>query len=235
MGATLSFESRVIKTLCKNFVEIIFGHTFVSTGGKETTKDFCKDVYWKPGMKVLDIGCGTGGSAFYMAREYGVEVLGLDLSTNMLQIAYEHKAEMEPSVRENVSFRYLDATKAAFPPESFDVVYSRDAIMHIAEKEPLYAKILSWLKPGGQLLVSEYVHRRNHPNLSTEYLNYLKDRGYQLLTVQQYGQLLTRVGYKHVKAIDKTEEFISILKNEMVKFKPTKKNSLRNLVSRIIT
>ena len=50
----------------------------------------------------------------------------------------------------------------------------------------------SWLKPGGQLLVSEYVHGRNHPNLSTEYLNYLKDRGYQLLTVQQYGQLLTR-------------------------------------------
>ena len=41
----------------------------------------------------------------------------------------------------------LDATKAVFPPESFDVVYSRDAIMHIAEKEPLYAKILVNIMP----------------------------------------------------------------------------------------
>ena len=37
-------------------------------------------------MKVLDIGCGTGGSAFYMAEKYGVHVLGVDLSQNMLDI-----------------------------------------------------------------------------------------------------------------------------------------------------
>ena len=47
-----------------------------------------------PGMKVLDIGCGTGGSAFYMAKHYGVEVLGVDLSQNMLDIANEHKLEL---------------------------------------------------------------------------------------------------------------------------------------------
>ena len=45
-------------------------------------------------MKVLDIGCGTGGSAFYMANRYGVEVLGLDLSQNMLDIANEHKKKL---------------------------------------------------------------------------------------------------------------------------------------------
>ena len=45
-------------------------------------------------MKVLDIGCGTGGSAFYMAKHYGVEVLGVDLSQNMLDIANEHKHKL---------------------------------------------------------------------------------------------------------------------------------------------
>ena len=45
-------------------------------------------------MKVLDIGCGTGGSACYMAKNYGVEVLGVDLSQNMLDIANEHRLNL---------------------------------------------------------------------------------------------------------------------------------------------
>ena len=96
----------------------------------------------KPGMRVLDIGCGTGGSAFYMARNFGVEVLGIDLSDNMLAVANEHKFEMSNDIQNLVTFRFLDATQAIFPAGSFDVVYSRDAIMHIAEKAPLYAKVM---------------------------------------------------------------------------------------------
>ena len=132
-------------------------------------------------MKVLDIGCGTGGSAFYMANKYGVEVLGLDLSQNMLDIANEHKKKLFSEkvqitedksyylfplrvpvdttsiatinisfvildlfvhqVQHNVSFRMLDATTAQFPDNYFDVVYSRDAIMHIAEKKKLYQEV----------------------------------------------------------------------------------------------
>ena len=49
---------------------------------------------------------------------------------------------MPEKVQNLVQFRYLDATQACFPENYFDVVYSRDAIMHIADKEPLYEKIL---------------------------------------------------------------------------------------------
>ena len=77
-----------------------------------------------------------------MAKHYGAEVLGIDLSDNMLAIANEHKREMSKEVQHLVTFRFLDATLAHFPAESFDVVYSRDAIMHIADKEPLYEKVL---------------------------------------------------------------------------------------------
>ena len=105
-------------------------------------QEFVKELNLKPGMRVLDIGCGIGGSAFYMARNFGAEVLGIDLSNNMLDIANERKMEMEENIRNSVSFRYLDATTAVFPANSFDVVYSRDAIMHILDKEPLYEKIL---------------------------------------------------------------------------------------------
>lgn len=204
--------------------EQIFGHTFVSTGGLETTQEFCSCLKLKPGMRVLDIGCGTGGSAFYLARKFGVEVLGIDLSTNMLEIANRHRNEMEDKVKNLVTFRKLDATVAFFPHNYFDLMYSRDAIMHIADKDLLYSKVYDWLKPGGQILVSEYIHGTNYPNHSREYLDYVKDRGYQLATLKNYENVLRNSGFESVVAESKTDYFVQILKKEMAKFKTSKKD-----------
>ena len=43
----------------------------------------------KYGQKVLDVGCGIGGGNFYMAEDFGVEVIGIDLSINMISIALD--------------------------------------------------------------------------------------------------------------------------------------------------
>ena len=56
----------------------------------------------------------------------------------------------------NVDFVIEDATTCSYEAESFDVVYSRDAILHIADKESLFANFFKWLKPGGVLLISDY-------------------------------------------------------------------------------
>merc|ERR1712109_224966 len=55
--------------------ERVFGHTFVSTGGLTTTKQIVDPIGLKPGMKVLDIGCGTGGSAFIWQEILDVKCL----------------------------------------------------------------------------------------------------------------------------------------------------------------
>jgi phosphoethanolamine N-methyltransferase len=65
--------------------ECIFGKTYVSTGGQSTTTKFCQRLDLKPDQKILDIGCGIGGSAFYLARQYGAQLYGVDLSTNMIR------------------------------------------------------------------------------------------------------------------------------------------------------
>nr|KAG5713033.1 hypothetical protein BaRGS_021827 [Batillaria attramentaria] len=74
--------------------EKIFGRTFVSTGGLETTKEFVDMLKLRPGQKVLDVGGGIGGSAFYMAKEFGVKVVSIDLSSNMTQIGLERAREL---------------------------------------------------------------------------------------------------------------------------------------------
>ena len=51
---------------------------------------------------MLDVGCGIGGSAFYMAEKYGAEVRGVDLSSNMITLAIENQARCEPEVIKRV-------------------------------------------------------------------------------------------------------------------------------------
>ncbi|KAA0709759.1 hypothetical protein E1301_Tti018026 [Triplophysa tibetana] len=190
--------------------EKMFGSGYVSTGGPSTTKEFVEMLNLTPGQKVLDVGCGIGGGDFHMAKTFGVEVLGMDLSSNMVEIAMERAdAEKLPLVQFEVS----DATKRSFPDRTFDVVYSRDTILHIKDKVDLFRKFYSWLKPGGKLLISDYCC--GEQPWSPAFQEYVSQRGYILFTPQRYGQFLKEVGFTNVQALDRTEQFIQVIKSEL--------------------
>lgn len=93
----------------------------------ETTKEFVGKLDLKPGQKVLDVGCGIGGGDFYMADNFDVHVVGIDLSINMVSFALERAIGRSCTVE----FEVADCTKKVYPDNSFDVIYSRDTILHI--------------------------------------------------------------------------------------------------------
>ncbi|KAM6953426.1 phosphoethanolamine methyltransferase [Aplochiton taeniatus] len=197
--------------------EKMFGAGFVSTGGPSTTKEFVDLLNLRPGQKVLDVGCGIGGGNFYMAKTFGVEVLGLDLSENMVNIAMERAvAEKIPSVH----FEVADATKRSFPEGSFDVVYSRDTILHIDDKLVLFKRFHSWLKPGGKLLISDYCC--GEKPWTPQFQEYVKQRGYILYTPTQYGKFIEEAGFSYVRTEDRTAQFLQVIKAEMERAEETK-------------
>ncbi|XP_029467405.1 phosphomethylethanolamine N-methyltransferase-like isoform X2 [Rhinatrema bivittatum] len=190
--------------------EKIFGDGFVSTGGLQTTKEFVAMLNLQASQKVIDVGCGIGGGDFYMAKEYGVEVLGVDLSSNMVEIA------MERTIQENTSlvqFEIADATRRIFPEASFDVVYSRDTILHIADKVAVFQRFYAWLKPGGKVLITDYCC--GEKPWSLVFADYVKQRGYILYTPQEYGKFLEQVGFINVRAEDRTTQFMDVLNIEL--------------------
>ncbi|XP_072013647.1 uncharacterized protein [Amphiura filiformis] len=189
--------------------EKVFGDGYVSTGGPETTEAFVAMLNLKSGQRVLDVGCGIGGGDFYMAKQYGADVVGMDLSTNMIEIA------MERVVHNNglkVQFEMADVTKRNYPPETFDVVYSRDTILHIKDKPVLFKKFLTWLKPGGKLLISDYCC--GEPPHSEAFDKYVAQRGYTLCTPPEYGKLIEAAGFVNVKAEDRSWQFTDMLTKE---------------------
>ncbi|XP_078458513.1 uncharacterized protein LOC144937136 isoform X1 [Lampetra fluviatilis] len=192
--------------------EKIFGHGFVSTGGRQTTEEFLAMLGLRQGQKVLDVGCGIGGGDFLMSKIYGVEVLGVDLSSNMVAIAMERAVEEDAPL---VQFEISDATKRVFPENSFDVVYSRDTILHIADKVGLFKSFYAWLKPGGKLLITDYCCGAKP--WSGLFEAYVKDRGYILYEVSQYGKFLEAAGFVRVKAEDRTNHFVEVAKQEVAR------------------
>lgn len=190
--------------------EKMFGAGFVSTGGLSTTEEFVDLLNLKPGQKVLDVGCGIGGGNFYMAKTFGVEVLGLDLSENMVEIAMERAIDEKLPM---VTFEVADATKRSFEEGSFDVIYSRDTILHIDDKLALFKRFHSWLKPGGQLLISDYCC--GEKPWTPTFQDYVQQRGYVLYTPQQYGQFIEEAGFCSVRAEDRTAQFIQVIQTEL--------------------
>jgi len=204
--------------------ERVFGKDFISTGGRGSTEALLKEWNFPKDAKVLDIGCGTGGSAFLMAHEHNATVLGLDLSANMLGQAIDRLAESDnDSIRDQVKFELLDATTADLPEGEYDVIYSRDAILHIGDKAGLFARCMKWLKPGGRIMISDYAVGGG---ADEEFEAYLADRQYQLTTVSNYGAILTAAGFADVVARDATADFVHWLKVELERMNTHKEQLL---------
>ncbi|KAJ3702390.1 hypothetical protein LUZ61_006095 [Rhynchospora tenuis] len=189
--------------------ERVFGEGFVSTGGIETTKEFVGKLDLKPGQKVLDVGCGIGGGDFYMAEKFDAHVVGIDLSINMVSFALERAIGR----RCTVEFEVADCTKKVYPDNSFDIIYSRDTILHIQDKPTLFKSFYKWLKPGGKLLISDYCKSEGKP--SEDFAAYIKQRGYDLHDVKAYGKMIEAAGFHDVVAEDRTNQFLEVLQREL--------------------
>ncbi|CAH1454706.1 unnamed protein product [Lactuca virosa] len=100
----------------------------------------------------------------------------------MISFALERSIGLKCSVE----FEVADCTKKSYPDNSFDVIYSRDTILHIQDKSALFGTFYKWLKPGGKLLISGYCRKSGKP--SQDFAEYIKQRGYDLHDVETYGQ-----------------------------------------------
>ena len=190
--------------------EKIFGKDFVSTGGIESTKRLTANLELQPGMQVLDVGCGLGGSAFYLARVFQVKVFGIDLLPQMIAEAQRRAAAYELP---DVHFAEQDILQAPLPPETHDLVYSRDAFLHIANKAALFTRLHDTLKPGGALFFTDYA-RGPYPG-SEAFEAYRESNGYDLRELPAYADAVQDAGFAEVQVQDLTGYFIEMLRQEM--------------------
>jgi SAM-dependent methyltransferase len=102
----------------------------------------------RPGMRVLDLGCGKSSTSIFLAQEFGVEVWATDLWTSAAEIAVRVRGA---GCEGRIIPIHADARSLPFAPEFFDAVISVDAYVYFGTDDLYLNYLAGFVKPGGQI------------------------------------------------------------------------------------
>ncbi len=100
--------------------------------------------------RVLDLGCGVGGPARYLAATFGCQVTGVDLSPGFIDAARYLTARC--GLSDQVTFQAGDAVHLPFEDAAFDTVFLQHVAMNIEDRAALYAEVHRVLRTGGRFV-----------------------------------------------------------------------------------
>jgi MPBQ/MSBQ methyltransferase len=122
-------------------------------GQRPATVRLAESVGLTGSERVLDVGSGIGGPSRFLASRYGCQVEGVDLTAEFVRVA--EMLTRLTGLTGKVGYRQGNALDLPFEDISFDVVWSQNAAMNIADRDRLYAEMHRVLKPGGRLALQE--------------------------------------------------------------------------------
>ena len=165
---------------------------------------------------VLDLGCGNGNTALWLAQTYGCRVTGIDLSGVRVDNAKEMAAQQPEELQRLLRFEHGSATDLPFEDGEFTHVWSQATIYHVPDKEKALQESRRVLAQGGLLVLDDllkpkpvvseqsrqYVYDRllfDTPFSFTGYQDYLKQIGFTILEAEDLSGYLKQ-SYQHLGA-----------------------------------
>ncbi len=120
-----------------------------------TTKIMAELAGVQPGTVMMDAGCGWGGTSLWLAKHQKVHVTGVNIASYQVREC-RHKAD-RLGVSEHCQFVESDYCSTPFADESFEVIWSCESLCHAPDKSALYQEASRLLKPGGRLVIADYL------------------------------------------------------------------------------
>ncbi len=183
-------------------LEALWGEGYMSPGGDAEVDRYLEGIDLS-GLQVLDIGCGLGGVDLHLVRGPDVaRVTGVDIEDDL--IARCNRLAQKHGITGRAEFVCVDPGPLPFSDDSFDIVTSKDSIIHIADKHALATDVFRIVKPGGWFVASDWLSGyEGEP--SPEMQAYLDAEGldFGLATADTYRAALAAAGFVEIGVVDR--------------------------------
>ncbi len=167
-------------------------------GGLALTSEFASLCNIAAGTSVLDVACGTGETACYLAESFAAQVCGLDHSSDLLE-----RARAKSAARDlKVDFRQGDAAALPFPDAEFDVAIC-ECTLCLLDKNAVLQEMARVVRPGGYVAIHDLFWEGNAPDKLKEAL--VENEGEEPETLQGWRQLFTGAGLINIRVVDKSD------------------------------
>lgn len=156
--------------------------------------------------RVLDAGCGVGGSAIFLAKKFGCRVVGITLSQKQVESAIRNAKRH--GVENLTAFHRMDFTRTSFGDEEFDLVWAIESVCHADDKKEFIREAFRILKRGGRLIVADGFAAKNYYNEpgAAQMQKWLNGWAVNFLeTIRNFEGYLSEVGFKNISFSDVTK------------------------------
>lgn len=154
------------------------------------------------GERVIDVGCGMGGSSIWLAKNRNCDVTGVTVSA--VQRTWATTSAAWAQVKPRPNFMRVDAEEVQFARGSVDVVWSIECTEHLFDKPAFFNKAATWLKPGGRVAICAWLSGDDEQSAETQRLVYEVCEGFfcpSLGSQANYRQWLTDAGLE-MRSVD---------------------------------
>jgi cyclopropane fatty-acyl-phospholipid synthase-like methyltransferase len=178
-----------------------------------TVDEYLRFFEWlalQPASNVLEIACGSGGPALFMARTMRCHITGIDNNEN--GIATANRMSKEQGLASMVRFQHADASEALpFDDKAFDSIVCIDAMNHLPNRPRVFAEWHRVLKPEGRILFTDPITVTG--SLSNEEIAIRSSIGYFLFApVGANERFLKEAGFELIRCEDVTDNEVTVSK-----------------------
>jgi SAM-dependent methyltransferase len=199
-GLIVSALDKMSKPLAGLTVEDLAPVDHFHARGLVATVELADRLPIQAGQRILDIGCGLGGPARYLAKRFQCNVSGLDITAPFVEAANKLTALLR--MEQRVAIEHGDGQRLPYPDSHFDGAYTQHVTMNVADRPKFFAEAYRVLKPGAFFALTEHgLGPNGDPHYPAPWSG--DGTGAYLLTPSETRAILEKTGFEDI-AVEET-------------------------------